>query len=137
MSAPARSCRHQDVHEGLREGGCALRLGHVDESTWLVLVCEGYATALSLRMATDRQVPVYVALDAYNLGVRRRDPARAASERPTADLRGRRLEVSRPSTAPNPGRRAAKQAAKVTERCDIVWPVFNAATRGRQGHRLQ
>lgn len=108
--------------------GCALRLGHVDDDTWLVLVCEGYATGLSIRMATDRQVPVYVALDAYNLGfvveiLRRLHPRAhllicADDDWLTADHEG-----------PNPGRRMAKLAARTTERCDLVWPVFDAATR--------
>ena len=53
--------------EDFSKNGCALRLGQVDDDTALVLACEGYATGLSLRMATDRQVPVYVTLDAYNL----------------------------------------------------------------------
>src|SRR5690242_253751 len=45
----------------------SIRLGEVDAGTPLVMVCEGYATGLSLRMATDHQIPVYVALDAYKL----------------------------------------------------------------------
>jgi putative DNA primase/helicase len=108
--------------------GCALRLGQVDDSTDLVLVCEGYATGLSLRMATDRQVPVYVALDAYNLGfvveiLRELHPQAhllicADDDWKSADHEG-----------PNPGRRAAKASAKTTERCDILWPVFEPSTR--------
>jgi putative DNA primase/helicase len=108
--------------------GCALRLGNVDDATPLVLVCEGYATGLSLRMATDRKMPVYIALDAYNLVfvveiLRELHPnARllicADDDWKSADHQG-----------PNPGRRAAKAAAKTTPRCDIVWPVFNPATR--------
>lgn len=108
--------------------GCSLRLGQVDDTTPLVLVCEGYATGLSLRLATDRQVPVYVALDAYNLGfvveiLRALHPDAhllvcADDDWKSVDHEG-----------PNPGRRQAKLAAKTTDRCDLVWPVFDAATR--------
>lgn len=113
---------------GFAKNGAAVRLGYVDEDTPLVLVCEGYATGLSIRMATDRQLPVYVALDAYNLVfvveiLRRVHPKAhllicADDDWKTADQDG-----------PNPGRTKAKLAAKTTERCDIVWPVFDAATR--------
>jgi putative DNA primase/helicase len=113
---------------GFAKTGCAVRLGNVDADTPLVLVCEGYATGLSIRMATDRQVPVYVALDAYNLVfvveiLRKVHPAArllicADDDWKTQDHDG-----------PNPGRNKAKLAAKTTERCDLVWPVFNPATR--------
>jgi putative DNA primase/helicase len=111
--------------------GCALRLGRVGDSTWLVLVCEGYATGLTLRMATDRQVPVYVALDAYNLVfaveiLRELHPNARLLICADDDWK------SEDHQGANPGRRAAKAAAKATERCDIVWPVFNAATRGQK-----
>jgi len=108
--------------------GCALRLGQVDADTVLVLVCEGYATGLSIRMATGRRWPVYVALDAYNLVfvveiLRALHPdvhllICADDDWKTEDHDG-----------PNPGRRKAKLAAKTTPRCDIVWPVFDAARR--------
>lgn len=108
--------------------GCALRLGRTDDFTDLVLVCEGYATGLSLRMAIDRQVPVYVALDAYNLGfvveILRRIH-RHAHLLICADDDWQ----SQDHEGANPGRRCAKLAARTTERCDLVWPVFNAATR--------
>jgi putative DNA primase/helicase len=114
--------------KGFAKTGAALRLGMIDESTWLVLVCEGYATALSIRMATDRQLPVYVALDAYNLGavveiLRRMHPHAwllicADDDWKSEDHHG-----------PNPGRRAARDAARKTEACDIVWPIFNPRTR--------
>lgn len=113
------------------KNGCALRLGNVDDGTWLILICEGYATGLSIRMATDRQVPVYVALDAYNLVfaveiLRELHPqARllicADDDWKTEDHNGA-----------NPGRRAARAVAKTTERCDIVWPVFEPSMRGEK-----
>jgi putative DNA primase/helicase len=110
------------------KSGCSLRLGKVDDDTTLVLVCEGYATGLSLRMATDRQLPVYVALDAYNLGfvveiLRRQHPNARLLICADDDWKSEDHEGA------NPGRRQAKLAARTTERCDIVWPVFGAATR--------
>lgn len=114
--------------KGFLKNGCSVRLGDVDVSTRVVMVCEGYATGLSIRMATGRRWPVYVALDAYNLGwvveILRRMHAQqhllicADDDWKTADHDG-----------PNPGRNKARLAAKTTERCDIVWPVFAPATR--------
>lgn len=51
---------------GMAKAGAACRLG-LAEAGAPVLVCEGYATGMSLRMATDRRVAVYVAFDAGNL----------------------------------------------------------------------
>lgn len=114
--------------EGFGKTGCAIRLGQVDASTRVVLVCEGYATGLSIRLATGRRWPVYVALDAYNLAavveiLRRLHPQQhllvcADDDWKTADHDGT-----------NPGRRKAWTVAKATERCDIVWPVFDAGRR--------
>lgn len=109
--------------------GCALRLGTADASTRLVLIAEGYATGLSIRMATDRQVPLYVALDAYNLEavvsiVRQLHPAAHLLICADDDWK------SKDHHGENPGRRAAKAAAKATPACDVVWPVF--APRSRQ-----
>jgi putative DNA primase/helicase len=114
--------------EGLAKSGCAIRLGQVDAETRVVMVCEGYATGLSIRMATGRRWPVYVALDAYNLVwvveiLRGQHPAAhlllcADDDWKTSDHDG-----------PNPGRNKAKLAAKTTPNCDFVWPVFDPATR--------
>jgi putative DNA primase/helicase len=114
--------------EGLAKTGCALRLGRVDQSTQVIMVCEGYATGLSIRMATGRRWPVYVALDAYNLGfvleiLRALHPAQrllvcADDDWKTKDHEG-----------PNPGRRKARQVAKATPGCDMVWPVFAPSLR--------
>lgn len=114
--------------EGFGKTGCAIRLGTVDASTRVILVCEGYATGLSIRMATGRRWPVYVALDAYNLGpvleiLRQVHPAQhllicADDDWKSADHEGA-----------NPGRRKAWKVAKATTRCDIVWPVFDGSTR--------
>jgi putative DNA primase/helicase len=108
--------------------GACLRLGQFCPSTWLVLVCEGYATGLTLRQATGFELPVYVALDAYNLEavvplLRRLLPQAwilicADDDWKSTDHEG-----------PNPGRRKAMQVAKQTERCDIIAPVFSSHTR--------
>lgn len=114
--------------KGFAKNGCCVRLGEVDGGTRVAMVCEGYATGLSIRMATGRRWPVFVALDAYNLAwaveiLRPLYPhvhllICADDDWKTADQEG-----------PNPGRRKAKTAAKTTPRCDIVWPVFDPATR--------
>jgi putative DNA primase/helicase len=113
---------------GFSKNGCCLRLGAIDEWTELLLVCEGYATGLSIRMATERQHPVFVALDAYNLGMvvpllRELYPQAfilicADDDWKTKDHDG-----------PNPGRNKARKVAKATDRCDLVWPVFDAKLR--------
>lgn len=114
--------------EDLAKTGCAVRLGEVDASTWVVMVCEGYATGLSIRLATGHRWPVFVALDAYNLMwvveiLRAVYPAVhllvcADDDWKTADQDG-----------PNPGRTKARLAAKTTPRCEIVWPVFAPQSR--------
>lgn len=114
--------------KGFSKNGCSLRLGDVDDWTELLLACEGYATGLSIRMATARQVPVFVCLDAYNLGMvvpllRELYPQAfillcADDDWKTKDYDG-----------PNPGRTKARRLAKATERCDFIWPVFDASMR--------
>lgn len=110
------------------KNGACLRLGDVDASTQLLMVCEGYATGLSIRMATGRRWPVFVALDAYNLLyaveiLRRLYPTIhilicADDDWHSEDHEGK-----------NPGRRRAMLAARTTPRCDILCPVFDPALR--------
>lgn len=45
----------------------SLRLGDVDDHTETILVCEGYATGLTIRAALGPDYPVFVAFDAGNL----------------------------------------------------------------------
>lgn len=114
--------------KGFAKTGCCLRLGEISADTALVLICEGYATGLSIRMATARAHPVFVALDAYNLAfvvelLRGLYPRAfilicADDDWKTADHAG-----------PNPGCRRARLAAKNTDACEIVWPVFDARKR--------
>lgn len=114
--------------KGFAKAGCCVRLGAMADGVPLVLVCEGYATGLSIRMATRRRWPVFVALDAYNLEsvvelLRYLLPSHfilicADDDWRTADHDG-----------PNPGRRKARKAAKAVPACEVVWPVFVPATR--------
>lgn len=113
--------------KGFSKPGCALRLGVVDDATVPILVVEGYATGLSVRMATDHSLPVYVAFDAGNLAhvvPMLRDLHEdvrllicADDDWKTVDPITKRLS--------NPGRTAAKSIAKQTSGCDIVYPVFD------------
>ena len=115
---------------GFDKPGCAIRLGEVGHGM-VVLVCEGYATGLTLRMATGQQLAVYVALDAGNLQhvvplVRELHPESrilicADDDHLTRDQFTKQLN--------NPGRTAAKAAAKACTHTDYVYPVFAAATR--------
>lgn len=108
---------------GLVKPGVCLRLGHVvvDEP---VLVCEGYATALTLRMATGRKLPVVVALDAGNL-----EPVLQVLRKlyPQAELLVCADDDWR--TPGNPGREKAHKAARALERCRYTWPVFRPGNR--------
>jgi putative DNA primase/helicase len=114
--------------KGFSKTGCSVRLGQVDESTRVVMVCEGYATGLSIRMATGRRWPVYVALDAYNL-VFVVDMLRQLHRDQHLLICADDDWKSVDHDGPNPGRTKARLAAKTNERCEIVWPVFDPQLR--------
>lgn len=110
--------------------GCAVRLGDVVPGG-LILVTEGYATGLSIRMALDHALPVFVALDAGNLGhvvpmLRGLYPKARLLICADDDWQTRCPHTGRLT---NPGRTAAMAVAKATPACDVVYPVFDAATR--------
>lgn len=113
--------------------GCCIRLGEIDAgSTALLMVVEGYATGLTARMAVDHQHPVFVALDAGNLAevvrvLRGLYPATRILILADDDYMTR---DKRTGALINPGRTAAARAAKATDGCDLVWPIFKASTRG-------
>lgn len=118
--------------KGFDKPGCCCRLGAVDQAlSPLLLVCEGYATGLTARMATSRQHPVFVALDAGNLAhvvpllralyPRSRILVLADDDWQTRDPRTGELT--------NPGRTAARAIAKQVPGCDFLTPIFAAATR--------
>lgn len=106
--------------------GCAVRLGLVVAGE-PVLVCEGYATGLSIRMALERRSPVFVALDAGNLAevvriVREVHPSCpivicADDDWRTTDAKGK---------PDNVGRRKAAEVARAHDRVLVVYPVFGA-----------
>lgn len=116
--------------KGFQKPGTAVRLGPLPEAIALVLVCEGYATGLTLRAATSRLLPVFCAFDAGNLVhvvpivrelfAQARILICADDDWRTKDAGGKLL---------NPGRTVAAKVAKEVEGCDIIWPVFAPATR--------
>lgn len=116
---------------GFAKAACSLRLGDVLPGH-IVLICEGYATGLTLRMAVNQSLAVYVALDAGNLAhvvplVRQLHAESRILICADDDWRTRDPITK---ALNNPGRTAAKKAAKATEHCDYVYPIFDAATRG-------
>ncbi len=54
-------------NKGMDKAGASLRLGKITDDTDVAIIAEGYATAASIRMATERRIPVVVAFDAGNL----------------------------------------------------------------------
>lgn len=117
---------------GFEKPGCCVRLGVADATlSALLLVCEGFATGLTLRMAIHRQHPVFVALDAGNLAhvvpllrglfPNSRILVCADDDWLTKDQHTGELV--------NPGRTAAKAIAKQVPGCDFVWPIFREALR--------
>lgn len=118
--------------KGFEKPGCCVRLGAIDpKRSTLLMVGEGYATCLTARMATSRQHPVFVALDAGNLAhvvplLRTLYPeirilVLADDDWLTKDQHTGELV--------NPGRSAARAVAKKVEGCDFVTPIFAQATR--------
>lgn len=111
---------------GLAKRGASLRLGLVDCGQ-PVMVCEGYATGLTLRMATDRRVPVFVALDVGNLEhvvavVQQVHPGCPVLVCADDDWQ----------TDGNPGVTEARRLAKRMTGVHAVYPIFPRGERGRK-----
>lgn len=116
--------------KGFAKDGASLRFGSVVDGE-PILVAEGFSTALSIRMATQRRLPVFMALDAHNLGpvcelLRTLYPDHrllicADDDWKTRDHNGALW---------NAGRVKAKQAAKAIDLCDLVYPSFVGLARG-------
>lgn len=111
---------------GFDKPGACLRLGHVVVGE-PILVCEGYATGLTLRMALDRRLPVVVGLDCGNL--------------PHVVEQLRALHPGEPillcadddwRTEGNPGRMKAHKLARAVPHCAYTWPVFRPGNRGEK-----
>lgn len=106
--------------KGFAKPGCSCRLGHVVVGE-PILVCEGYATGLTLRMATARRLPVFVALDAGNLMavvqlLRTLYPSSTLMVCADDDWQ----------TAGNPGRKKAHELCREVADCVYTYPVFRA-----------
>lgn len=117
--------------KGFSKPRCAVRLGTLEPAPRLILVCEGYATGLSIRLGVDSAFPVFVAFDAGNLAhvvPMLRELYPLVRLLVCADDDWRTLD---PSTGRlnNPGKAAARTIAREVPGCDIVWPVFDAARR--------
>jgi putative DNA primase/helicase len=111
---------------GFEKPGTCLRLGYVVVGQ-RILVCEGYATGLTLRMAVDRRLPVVVALDAGNLL-----PVAQLLRRLHPDSRLLICADDDWQTVGNPGRDKALKAARAVGNCDYVYPVFRRSSRGQK-----
>lgn len=114
---------------GFIKNACAVRLGDA-QAGFVILVCEGYATGLTLRMALGHTLAVYVALDAGNLQhvvplVRELHPESRILICADDDYRTRDY-AGKPD---NVGRSKAWAIAKATVATDIVYPIFERATR--------
>lgn len=111
---------------GFEKPRCSVRLGMVGVGD-PVLVCEGYATGLTLRMAVERRFAVFVALDAGNLGhvvELVREMHRQSLILICADDDWR--------TAGNPGRKKAWDAAKAVPNSMVTYPIFRPGMRAEK-----
>jgi putative DNA primase/helicase len=114
--------------EGIGKRGCSVRLGEISDATLILLVCEGYATGLSLRAAIARRWPVFVSLDAGNLLevvplLRELYPNTFILVCADDDWKTKNHD------GPNPGRTAGRKISRATSLCDMVWPVFEPRRR--------
>jgi putative DNA primase/helicase len=112
--------------KGFDPNRCSLRLGLVEAGA-PILVCEGYATGLTLRMACDRRAPVFVALNAGNLAsvttlVRELNPTSPILICADDDWRTKN-HAGEPD---NVGRRKAHEVAKQLDDVHVIYPVFGA-----------
>lgn len=107
--------------------GAACRFGVVVEGS-PILVCEGVATALSIREATQRRLPVFAAFDAGNL--------LPVLQRLRAAHRGHWLLIcadddwqtrNHAGQPDNVGVRKAFEAAQAITRTSYIRPIFRAA----------
>ncbi|ROR25146.1 Toprim domain-containing protein [Comamonas sp. BIGb0124] len=117
--------------KGFHKPGCALRLGEIGEDPWLIMMCEGYATGLSVRLAIDCRFPVFVAFDAGNLMpvaqlLADKYPDAhilvcADDDWTTRDQLTGKLN--------NPGKTKAKAVSRAVPNTSWIWPVFENVIR--------
>lgn len=115
-------------NKGMWKEGAMCRLGRKPKDGELLVLAEGVATALSLRQALEREHPVFVAFDCYNL-------------LPAAKIL-RALYPGSPmlicadddfATEGNPGRTLAVRAAQAVRHAHVVAPSFECvAQRGEK-----
>jgi putative DNA primase/helicase len=116
--------------KGFDKPGAALRLGQVEPGAPIVL-CEGYATALTVREAIGRRCSVWVCLDAGNLVpvacvVRKLYPSN-----PMLVCADDDWQTMGPDRKPlNVGRVKAAAVARELLRCQVVYPIFRPGNRG-------
>ncbi len=117
--------------KGFDKPGCCVRLGASPAEAWLMIICEGYATGLSIRMAINQTTPVFVALDSGNLQyvvplLRKLYPATRILIAADDDWKTRDPKNGGPM---NVGRDSAMKIAKKTQACDIIFPIFQIGKR--------
>lgn len=115
---------------GFSKEGCALRLGEVQPGR-PVLLAEGYATALTIRMATGRRYPVFVCLDAHNLLPVARIVRALHADSPILVCADDDWQRRNPQTRQleNIGRLKAWEVARLIEDAHITQPVFGVTDR--------
>lgn len=114
---------------GTAKEGSSCRLG-IAENGWPILVCEGLATGLSIRMATEHSFPVFVAFDAGNLKPVCTIIRSLYPDSPLLICADDDYRTFVPMA--NPGRTYAWKALRGLERADLCYPVFG----DRQGEKL-
>lgn len=106
--------------KGFDKPGACLRLGLVGEGD-PILVCEGYATGLTLRMAVRRKLAVFVALDCGNLMAVVQTLRTLYQRAPILICADDDWQ-----TKGNPGREAAHKVAKAVANTRYVYPYFRS-----------
>lgn len=103
--------------KGVAKRGSGCRLGAMHKR--MALLCEGYATGLSLRMAVQQKLPVFVTFDVGNLVtvlqlLRGKWPSTTLLVCADNDQK----------TKGNPGVRIARKAIKGMANVDVIYPIF-------------
>ena len=110
-------------NKGMAKEGAMCRFGRAKDGD-VLLVAEGLATALSIRLALERTLPVFVAFDAYNLA-----PATAILRKLYPNSAIVFCADDDYKTDGNPGITRAQRAAEAIGNAHVVYPVF-ASERG-------
>jgi putative DNA primase/helicase len=115
---------------GMVMEGSVSRLGSPPDDGEPILLCEGYATALSIRLGTLRKHPVYVAFHAGNLPLVARLLRARYPNSPIVICADDDWKTEVPKGTPfNPGVVKADQAARAVGRAGVVVPLFITASR--------